>query len=120
MTTQELYLSLGANYEEAKTRLMNDGLIERFLGKFADTYSIEPLLEAGERMDAFAIFEAAHGLKGVVGNLALTRLFELSSNLTEKVRGLAQGVRIDCRDDIAAIQVEFTKTVATIKEYLAK
>ena len=84
MSIVELYDSLGANYAEAKGRLMNDALITRFLKKFADTYSLASLEEAAAKSDGRAIFEGAHSLKGVAGNLALTKLSALACDLTEK------------------------------------
>ena len=86
MSLEELYRELGANYQEAKTRLMNDVLITKFLRKFATDYKIDALITAGEAGDAHGIFEACHSLKGVAGNLALTPLFDLASFITEATR----------------------------------
>ena len=116
MTIEELYARLGANYEEAKTRLMNDALIRRFLLKFADTFSLDSLLCAAKENDAKGVFEAAHSLKGVAGNLALAELYALSSSLTEKVRGMPEGAKVDVASEVQGIQSEFERTVSLIRE----
>ena len=48
------------------------------------------LEEALEQNDLQSAFEAAHALKGVCGNLALTPLFEPVSELTELLRAHTQ------------------------------
>ena len=87
MTIKELYQNLGGNYEEALGRLYNDDLIKRFLKMFTANDFSTSLKRALDAKDARAIFEAAHGLKGVAGNLALTELYELASSLCENNRG---------------------------------
>ena len=120
MTTQELYAKLGANYEEAKGRMMNDALINRFLLKFAQTYSLDALLAAQEKHDGHALFEAAHSLKGVCGNLALTKLYTLASDLTEKTRSLGEGAAFDASSEVALIKNEYEATVSAIRECLGQ
>lgn len=116
MTIEELYEKVGGNYAEAKTRLMNDALIRRFLTKFADTFDIRPLVEAGESGNGKAIFEAVHALKGVAGNLALSKLYGLCADLTEKVRSCQEGAIVDHKDEVKSIVDEFDAEVALIKE----
>ena len=79
---RELYADLGGNYQSALSRMMNDALIGRLLKKFL-AYDIAPLANAKTAQE---LFQAAHGLKGVAGNLALDRLAELASKLTEATR----------------------------------
>lgn len=88
MTLEECYDKLHGDYIEAKNRLMNDKLIERFILKFPDDPSMGTLQEmvaAGNRQEAF---RAVHTLKGVAANLAFTQLFQDASNLTEQMRDL--------------------------------
>lgn len=88
MTIEECYTKLQGNYAEAKTRLMNDKLIERFILKFPDDPSMSALNEMAEAGDNAAAFRAVHTLKGVAANLAFTKLFQDASNLTEQLRDL--------------------------------
>lgn len=47
-----------------------------------------PKLQAGlEQKDYDEAFMAAHTIKGVAGNLGLTKLFQTTSDLVEKLRG---------------------------------
>lgn len=118
MSLEELYKELGANYQEAKTRLMNDVLITKFLRKFATDYKIDALIAAAEAGDAHGIFEACHSLKGVAGNLALTNLYDLASALTEKTRGLSEGSKVEVKDEVLTLSKEFQRTVDLIKQVL--
>ena len=86
MTVEELYGLIGGNYAEAKSRLMNDKLVSRFIIKFLDDTSYAQLMEGWEAGDGEAIFRASHTMKGVCGNLALTELFETADTITEAYR----------------------------------
>lgn len=88
MTIEECYTKLRGNYSEAKTRLMNDKLIERFILKFPDDPSMSTLQAMVEAGDIEKSFRAVHTLKGVAANLAFTQLFRDASNLTEQLRPL--------------------------------
>ena len=87
MTVKECYAKLGGDYEDVVKRLMGDALVERFMLKFLDDGSYQELVNAlkeGRDEDAF---RAAHTLKGVCLNLGFDRLYEVSAELTEKLRG---------------------------------
>ena len=86
MTVEELYTSIHANYKEAKSRLMNDKLITKFIVKFLNDPSFDQLMEAKKNEDAEGMFHASHSLKGVAGNLALTSLQNLASDICESFR----------------------------------
>ena len=65
------------NNEEFYLKMVNMGLAdERF-------EALGSVLEAGDKA---AAFEMAHALKGVLGNLALTPLYEPFSEMTELLR----------------------------------
>lgn len=88
MTLEECYTKLHGDYNEAKNRLMNDRLIDRFILKFPDDPSMAALNDKVEAGDNVAAFRAVHTLKGVAANLAFTQLFQDASNLTEQLRSL--------------------------------
>ncbi len=88
MTVQELYESIEGDYNEVRSRLINDSLVTRFVKKFPSDPSMHELLEAVAAGDIRTSFRAAHTLKGVCGNLAFTRLFQAAWNLTEQLRPL--------------------------------
>ena len=113
MTLEELYHQLGGDYGMAKTRMMNDMLITRFLGKFV-AYDIASLENAA---DAKELFEAAHALKGVAGNLSLDRLYGIASDLTEATRE-KEGDIAPYEEKKAEVIDEFRKEKEAIQDFL--
>ena len=81
----------GANVDEGMTRCFNnEAFYLRLVGMgLADT-NFDRLRHAMEAGDAKAAFEAAHALKGSVGNLSLTPIYEPVSELTERLRGKSE------------------------------
>lgn len=78
----------GINVDEALQRFMNkEQLWIKFLKKFQADTSYADLLRAVEAGDCDKAFEAAHTLKGITGNLALTKLNGLVGEQTEYLRG---------------------------------
>ncbi len=86
MTLQELYQSIGGNYENAIRVLRMEKLMDKHIRKFTKNGVAEKLLEAGRSRDAKELFESAHALKGVCGNLGLTEMSELASEIAEEFR----------------------------------
>ena len=86
MTVQELYQSIGGDYDQAMRILRMDKLLDKHIRKFTKNNLVENLLAAGESMDPTALFEAAHALKGVSANLGLTALSNAASEITEEFR----------------------------------
>ena len=86
MTLQELYQSNGGNYENAIRVLRMEKLMDKHIRKFTKNGVAEKLLEAGRSRDAKELFESAHALKGVCGNLGLTEMSELASEIAEEFR----------------------------------
>ncbi len=64
----------------------NQGLYKRMLGLYLKSTELVALEEALQAEDAPRIEELAHGLKGMTGNLGLTRMFELTSELMARAR----------------------------------
>ena len=86
MNLEELYISLHGDYADAKARLMNDRLVEKFVLKFPSDPSMQQLREAVVSGDNAAAFRAVHTLKGVAANLSFSELRETASALTEQLR----------------------------------
>ena len=82
MTLQELYQSIGGDYEQATRVLRMDKLIDKHIRKFTKNGVVEALLAAGNTMDPTALFETAHAVKGVCANLGLTALSDTASEIT--------------------------------------
>ena len=87
MTVKECYELADADYNDVMNRLGSEALVKRFAVKFLQDRSYQELAEAMEAQDAERAFRAVHTLKGVCANLGFKRLQEVSSELTEKLRG---------------------------------
>ena len=88
MNVKEFYEAIGGNYVAATQVMMNDAFIERLLGKFFMNNAYNDIISSYEKKDFESLFAAVHSFKGVVGNLALTPLFDLASLITELTRSL--------------------------------
>ena len=78
---------LGVNIEDALQRFMNNSaLYEKMLGKLVSNVKdieVLPSLEAG---DYSAACDAAHTLKGVMGNLSITPLYKNYTQIVNLLR----------------------------------
>ena len=86
--TLESLRAFGANTDEGMGRCLNDEPF--YLAMVAMTLAdggFEELRGAMDAGDARGAFSAAHSLKGSVGNVALTPIYEPLCALTEKLRG---------------------------------
>ena len=117
MTLPELYDTIHGNYAEAKTRLMNDRLIDRFVLKFPADPTMQGLIAAVDAGDTNAAFAAAHTMKGVAANLAFTELSERASALTEQLRPRTEPVDAQLYD---LVLQSYTATINAIKAYEAQ
>ena len=87
MITIESLRAYGADVNDGLARCMNnESFYLRLVGKAAADEGYERLRDALGAGDLAAAFEQAHALKGVLGNLSLTPLFNLVSALTEQLR----------------------------------
>lgn len=87
MTVKECYESMGSDYEGVLGRMGSEGMVKRFALKFLDDPSYANLVKAVEEQNAEEAFRAAHTLKGICLNLGFDRLYKVSAELTEKLRG---------------------------------
>ena len=86
MTVQECYEAFGGNYQEVISRLRTDERVAKFLQRVVDDGSYKLLCDSVAGGNVDEAFRAAHTLKGVCGNLSITKLGESSSELTEILR----------------------------------
>ena len=107
MLTIDALREYGANVDEGLVRCMNNAdfyirLVKMSLGD-AGFDNLKKAVEAG---DLDAAFEAAHALKGVLGNLALTPMYEPVSRVTELLR---RRTETDYTADVAEILAQRDK-----------
>ena len=90
MLTVEALRACGANTAEGLGRCMNnEAFYLRLVNMALDDAGFGKLAEAVASSDKKAGFEAAHALKGVMGNLALTPIYAPVSEMTELLRASA-------------------------------
>ena len=88
MLSVEALKEFGANTEEGLGRCFNnEAFYLKLVGMGLADANFDRLKAALEAQDAEAAFEAAHALKGSIGNLALTPIYTPVCALTEKLRG---------------------------------
>ena len=91
MITIEKLNEFGANTAEGLGRCYgNEAIYLRLVGMIPAEGNFDKLKEAVEAGDLKAGFEAAHALKGVLGNLSLTPMFEKTCEITELLRAETQ------------------------------
>ena len=110
MIAKNVLIGFGANPDEGIERCMGDeSFYLKMVCRAIERGPFEKLLDVitGNNLDE--AFERAHALKGVLGNLSLTPLFDLSSELTELLRNKLGGYEapakklIEKRDELAAL-----------------
>lgn len=105
----------GVNVEEAMQRFMNnDKLLERFLKKFVSDESYGNLVKAMEEKDCDKAFTEAHTLKGVTGNLALSRLHSVISEQTDYLRGKDFETAAAMMPQVKALYEEVLETIKEV------
>lgn len=99
---------LGANTDDALRRFMNNSsLYERMLGKLPKNVRELEVIPYFESQDYQKALENAHTLKGVMGNLSITPLYQgytevvtlLRANDTQKAKSVMEGI-IPIQDEI--------------------
>ena len=87
MLTLEKLNEFGVDTKEGLTRCMNNQKFYfRMISMGLSNDSFEKLGKALEENKLDEAFEAAHALKGVLGNLALTPIYTPLSEMTEMLR----------------------------------
>lgn len=87
MITIENLKKYGANVDEALQRCVgNEALYLKLVDCFLSQNAFPDLKDALAKGDLEAAFHVAHSLKGVVGNLSLTPLYDVIYNMTELLR----------------------------------
>lgn len=84
---KERFDGYGADYVETMRRFLgNEAMYLKFLKKLFQDDNLKKLGQALENGDLTGAFEAAHTLKGVTGNLGLTRLYQAVCAIVEPLR----------------------------------
>ena len=119
MTLQELYQNIGGDYNQALRVLHVEKLLDKHIRKFPKNGVMESVLTAGKSMDATALFETAHAVKGVTANLGLVAISNLASEITEEFRpGTVRKLTDEqVREKLGKMEELYRKTIEGIKQY---
>ncbi len=113
MTLRECYEQLQGDYDGTLGRLCSEKLVERFALKFLTDDSFALLEESMNIGNYSEAFRAAHTLKGVSLNLGFTKLYEVSSEITEALRG---GEQPQNEALLGKVRDEYQRTVNLLQE----
>ena len=119
MTLQELYREIGGSYERAIGVLRVEKLMDKHIRKLTQNGVAERVIAAGESMDPTELFESAHAMKGVCGNLGLVKLADLASWITEEFRpgNARQHSDGEVKEIIGRIGEAYRQTAEGIRKY---
>lgn len=96
MLTIDALNAYGANTAEGLTRCFgNEAFYLKLVNMCLADANFDRLKDALAAQDNTKAFEAAHALKGSLGNLSLTPIYEPVSELTERLRGQSGSVDVD-------------------------
>lgn len=100
------------NVDAALERFMgNEGLLEKFLNKFLADENYKKLTEAIAANDKEAALTASHTLKGVSGNLSMTKLFNLLTCQVGAIRSDDWQGAVDMMPDITKAYDDIIKAI---------
>ena len=110
MLTLDSMKQYGANVEEGLTRCMkNEAFYLRLVSLVTKEENFNKLKSSIESEDLDAAFDAAHALKGVTGNLALTPLYDPIYEITELLRS-----RTDLAERVIMVEAARARELADI------
>ena len=118
MTAKEFYEITNGNYQNALNTMMNDDFIKRMLSKFAQNNAVGELLEAYDNKDFQKVFVAAHSIKGVAGNLALTGLYDKVIPIVEGTRNAEASSSINIDSEINDFRKEYNHLMSQLEIFL--
>ena len=112
MDIKKCYEAMHGDYEDIFSRLRNNALIIKLVKKFESDQSYAELKQGLADKDVEKAFRAAHTLKGVCLNLGFDELYEVSAEITEKLRGKETA---GSEDMFQKVEEKYQKTVNAIK-----
>jgi HPt (histidine-containing phosphotransfer) domain-containing protein len=114
----------GVDVASALSRMLNkEEMYKKFLRKFRDDTNIFSLKDVIDGNDSFSaetseqIFHYAHTVKGVAGNLGLTKIYDESSYICESTRNGGADVS-DIKLHMAALMEDYNSLIAVLDTIL--
>lgn len=115
MTLQEFYEEVGGDYNEIMSRLRTEERIIKFAGMFARDESYNNLVQCLNDGNAEEAFRAAHTMKGMCQNMAFTRLYTSSHDITEILR---EKDMESAKQMLARVTEDYNTVIAGIQKLL--
>ena len=113
MLTIDALKQFGCNTDDGLSRCIgNEAFYFKLIGKVIDDKNFQMLEDAVASKDLDKAFDAAHSLKGVLGNLALTPVYQPVYEITELLR---ERKDIDYSEYIKTISEKRKETAALMK-----
>lgn len=110
MLTTEKLRQYGANVDEGLKRCVNnEQLYLTLVNRFLDQNTFPDLKAAIQDHDLEKAFHIAHSLKGVIGNLSLSPLYDVIYQMTELLRNRTE---IDYSDYIQRYEMSYSLLAA--------
>ena len=101
MLSIDVLRRFGANVDEGLGRCMgNEALYLKLVATIPGEKNFGKLSESIQNNDLDGAFEAAHALKGVLGNLSLTNMYDKVADITELLRARTE---MDYSEKVAEI-----------------
>ena len=111
MITIEELRSNGADVETGLSRCLGkEDLYLKLVGMGLSDSKFEELGKVLDQGELSRAFELCHALKGVIGNLAITPLYEVLSDMTEKLRKGESADYSSLYSEIINLRSKFWKT----------
>ena len=119
MTLQELYAAIDGDYQRALAVLRIEKLIDKHIRRLPGNAIFADLLQAGKNMDGARLFESAHAIKGVCGNLGLVKLAGIASDISEEFRpgNPRRMTDAEVAQKVQEAEAMYNKAVAGIQQY---
>ena len=114
MTIQEGYQALEGSYDEVLGTLYSEALVKKFVGMCLADKSYQLLVDSMEAKNYEEAFRAAHTIKGVCQNLAFTKLYQSSHEMTEALRNKETG---RAEELLARVELDYAQTYAAVKSF---
>jgi len=107
MITIDKLKEFGADTDEGLSRCYgNEGLYLRLMNMVLTESNFDKLKAAVEKNDLDAAFESVHALKGVLGNLSLTPMYDKTVEITELLRSRTEMDYMPLVNDLLAMRDE--------------
>ena len=110
MMTVDMLREYGANVDEGLARCMkNEAIYLRLVKMAVDDPGFDKLKDALADGDLAAAFDAVHGLKGILGNLSLTPLYDVACEMTEPLRSQTEMDYSPALDKLLGMQADLKR-----------